>query len=202
MDFDEWVLDQKNSLPRFYFVFNSLGAITGIYPQHAAQDLSNKIEIPDSLHNEILAGQLAVADLAIDILTHTILKKEKILHFKESNSFLRISDTQFSKEKNFEIYLNVDKNKSTVTVEASANLGGTRPDQGVRKILNFDENLVLKFYFTDYNDPNILYYIVEVKLINLLENKFSQKIGSLPENFAVFTRKIFEKYGFTVYENS
>ena len=53
MDFDLWLESQKNLKPKFYLIYNESGLVTGIYPESAASEISNKIELLfNGIHQE------------------------------------------------------------------------------------------------------------------------------------------------------
>lgn len=199
MDFDLWVESQKNLIPKFYLIYNDEGMITGLYPESAALNIVNKVELSQELQDKINAGEKSLASFRIDIVTKQLFELETIKFFP---SLIRVSEINYSSYKNFEIYLIYDRSNSLVKVELSTNLGGTRPDDAERRILDIHPDLKMKFYFTDYNDPNILYDTIDIRVKDLLQGPVSAKVDVLPNRFGIFTKRLFDRYGLEVNENN
>ena len=77
----------------------------------------------------------------------------------------------------------------------SKEFGGTRaPKVSIkpRKIL-WDGDTSLNFFITDYNDPNLLFQIVYVKINDLIGKSYIVK--NIDYNaFSVYTRRLFKNY--------
>ena len=63
------------------------------------------------------------------------------------------------------------------------------------KKIYWDGETEMNFFVTNYNDPNVLYNMFTVKLSKLIEEDFLLEINC-PENFSVYTRRLFKKYIF------
>lgn len=197
MDFDLWLESQKNLKPKFYLIYNDAGSITGIYPESAAIDITNKIELSEDLRLQLNSGESKIESYKIDVVTKQLMIVESITFFP---SLIRVSDMHYVDDKNFEVYITYDRKDSLVNVELSSNIGGTRQDQTEKRMLDIHSGLIMRLYFTDYNDPNILHDKFEIQVQDLLVGHVSKKIESLPERFGVFTKPLFRRYGFTTNE--
>jgi hypothetical protein len=198
MDFDLWLESQKNLKPKFYLIYNESGLVTGIYPESAASEISNKIELSEELRFQLDSGESRIDSYRVDIVTKQLVILESIKFFP---LLIRATDMSYSGDKNFEVYITYNRQESLAVIELSSNLGGTRHDQTERRMLDIHPELTMRLYFTDYNDPNILHDKIEIRVQDLLKDRVSKKIELLPERFGVFTKRLFDRYGFEINEN-
>jgi hypothetical protein len=198
MDFDLWLESQKNLKPKFYLIYNESGLVTGIYPESAASEISNKIELSEELRFQLDSGESRIDSYRVDIVTKQLVILESIKFFP---LLIRATDMSYSGDKNFEVYITYNRQESLAVIELSSNLGGTRQDQTERRMLDIHPELTMRLYFTDYNDPNILHDKIEIRVQDLLKDRVSKKIELLPERFGVFTKRLFDRYGFEINEN-
>jgi len=198
MDFDLWLESQKNLKPKFYLIYNESGLVTGIYPESAASEISNKIELSEELRFQLDSGESRIDSYRVDIVTKQLVILESIKFFP---LLIRATDMSYSSDKNFEVYITYNRQESLAVIELSSNLGGTKQDQTERRMLDIHPELTMRLYFTDYNDPNILHDKIEIRVQDLLKDCVSKKIELLPERFGVFTKRLFDRYGFEINEN-
>jgi hypothetical protein len=198
MDFDLWLESQKNLRPKYYLIYNDGGTITGVYPESAAVEISNKIELSEELQSQLNSGETKISSYKVDILTKQLVILETVEFFP---SLIRASDMIYRENKNYDVYITYNRIESVAIVELSENLGGTKQDQTKRRLLDIRPELIMRLYFTDYNDPNILHDRLEIKVCDLLGNRISKEIAHLPERFGIFTKPLFNRYGFEINEN-
>lgn len=192
IDFDQWLESQKSQPVKFYFIYDGeTGVITGLYPESAAVNIENKLLITDEMHKNLLSGEDKIDDNRINVLTKTLVPKEKVI-IRENSSLHRVAEVQYQDSLDLEIYLRHSISKSSITVELS------KTD---KKNLQFNKEFELVFYFTDYNDPHILHNQLVVKLADLIDNNSSYKITDLPNKYSVFTNNVFFTYGIEFDEN-
>lgn len=199
MDFDLWIESQKNLVPKYYLIYNDVGIITGIYPESAALNILNKVDLPQELKDKISAGEKNLDLFRVDVITKRLVEIETIDFFPY---LIRATEINYSSDKNFEIYLVYDRLNSSVTVELSSNLGGTRFDDTERRFLYIHPDLKMRLYFTDYNDPNILHDTIDICVQDLFKGSVSTKVCDLPNRFGIFTKRLFDRYGLEVNENN
>jgi hypothetical protein len=197
IDFDIWLESQKNLKPKFYLIYNDNGSITGIYPESASIEITNKIELSEDLRSQLESGESKIESYKVDVVTRQLMIVESITFFP---SLIRVTDMNYVDDKNFEVYIIYNRQDSLVNVELSSNIGGTKQDQTEKRMLDIHSELIMRLYFTDYNDPNILHDKFEIQVQDLLKGYVSKKIESLPERFGVFTKPLFRRYGFTINE--
>ena len=191
MDFDLWLESQKNLKPKFYLIYNESGLVTGIYPESAASEISNKIELSEELRFQLDSGESRIDSYRVDIVTKQLVILESIKFFP---LLIRATDMSYSSDKNFEVYITYNRQESLAVIELSSNLGGTKQDQTERRMLDIHPELTMRLYFTDYNDPNCIYDTISLKISDLLEKSKKFTNLSLPPKFSVYTRRIFKNY--------
>jgi len=78
----------------------------------------------------------------------------------------------------------------------SERLGGTVPclkSNSVKQTI-WTDDVRLTLAITDYNDPNIIYYLITVNLSELKGQTKTIKDIKPPSQFSIFTRKLFKNY--------
>ena len=94
-----------------------------------------------------------------------------------------------------DVFLTYDKLNKTLTFELSIKYNGTKVVEDVAtKKIHWSGSTEMLFLITTYNDPNGLYYTAEISIESLIENKKILTNIDLPEDFSVYTRRIFKNY--------
>ena len=103
---------------------------------------------------------------------------------------------KWTKKKDFEIYITYNTKKKSLKFELTSEYGGSKKSKFKKKRVNAwagDTNM--RFFITDYNDPNIFYQAIDLSVANLMEYGIVvNKLHKLPEKFSIFTRRLFENY--------
>ncbi len=197
LDFDQWVQNYKPVTPKYFARFQPEdGSIVGIYPETALEDKSNIIEIDDETAMLVYEGKLQLSSCFIDIDSGTFQVAEiKVLN-KIDDVLHRIVDKQWSKfDDEEDIFVTVFSEKGKITIELSEKYNGTKPSskKSKRKI-HWDGSTVMTFLITDYNDPNVIFDVVKIKIDDLIGNSKTLPIKNIPEKFSVYTKRLFPKY--------
>lgn len=194
-DFDEWMKTLIIDEIKYYAVFDpSTGRISGVYPDHSAPDVASKIEVNQEIAESILEGVTTLDSYVIDIDSghleiielKSLTKIDDILH--------RIIDEKWSSITDADVLLISDRKNKKITIKLSEKF------YAARKIY-WDGNTEMCFFFTEYNDPNSLYEIVSLTIDQLFDGRSINLELTLPEEFSVYTRRIFKNYVIR-YENS
>lgn len=159
---------------------------------------TNLVDIDFDLAIKIIKGEIpnhrCFANLNIfkaEIIEERSLSLiEDVLH--------RIPEIQFSKYQSFDIMITYNNNK--FIIELNSELGGTYKESEIKKIIKWDPSVKLNFLLTSYNDPHIIYKIVEFPLSDLLTKSVLLECSNLPNRFSVFTNRVFKSYAIK-YEN-
>jgi hypothetical protein len=108
----------------------------------------------------------------------------------------RIISKEYSDITNPDLYLFYDSSNQTLTIELSEALGGTKQATDLTepvktKKIVWDGTTEMNFLITDYNDPNVLYEMISVKINELLgKSKTFENIDY--DKFSVYTRRLFK----------
>jgi hypothetical protein len=196
IDFDQWYLDWKPPVIEYVAVFNpQTGEVVGVGPSCAFENEKHKIPVDQELAESIINAEIKISSCVVDINSNTIEIAEIKSVFKIDDVLHRIISTDYSDITRPDIYLTYDSKKKTLKVELSKEFGGTRaPKVSIkpRKIL-WDGDTSLNFFITDYNDPNLLFQIVYVKINDLIGKSYIVK--NIDYNaFSVYTRRLFKNY--------
>ncbi len=197
LDFDEWVKNYKPVTPKYFARFQPEdGSIVGIYPETALEDKSNIIEIDDETAMLVYEGKLQLSSCFIDIDSGTFQVAEiKVLN-KIDDVLHRIVDKQWSKfEEEEDVFVTMFSDEGKMIIELSEKYNGTKQSskKSKRKI-HWDGSTVMTFLITDYNDPNIVFEVVKIKIDDLIGKSTTLRIKNIPEKFSVYTKRLFPKY--------
>jgi hypothetical protein len=197
IDFDTIISQQTTVNNKYWATFdNRTGKVLGIYPEDSLIPSNNKIEIDNSVVDDINEGEILLSNCIVDIASHEfrILSNQPISNSK--NLFHRIIEKQWSTALKHDIYINYYIADNTLTVAMSERLGGTVPclkSNSVKQTI-WTDDVRLTLAITDYNDPNIIYYLITVNLSELKGQTKTIKDIKPPSQFSIFTRKLFKNY--------
>jgi hypothetical protein len=174
------------------------GRIIGVGPTLAFHDRNNRIVVDEDIAIDMLLSKISMSKFMVDIETEelklvelkTLIKIDDVLH--------RLNEKKFSQEMFFDLYVICDIKNKTIKIELTEELKGTRKLEEGRSFRNrnirWDGQTNMNFYLTEYNDPNVLYEILCVKVSDLVEKSMIFKNIDFPKNFSVYTRRLFKKY--------
>lgn len=196
---EEYVIDFSDIvLPKTEFVacFNPLtGEVTAVGPLHGFRDEPNKIIIEDDIALSILEGKIHLSSCIVDVHNENFQISEVKSLVKIDDLLHRVVDSRFNKVSEIDILITFSKLKKEILIQMSENLGGTLPaiEKKTRSIF-WKGDTTMYFFITDYNDPNILYDTVSVNLDQLKDNNYVYKLNNIPDNFSLYTRRLFKNY--------
>jgi hypothetical protein len=190
MDFDQWVELQKNLEIRYYAGYNDEGMILGVGPEQGIMHHPSRIEIDAEVAVAILDGKENMFSYRVDIpsktlikinkfITHSVVKIDDVLH--------RVVDKQWS-----------DITDPDITISQSDRLLNFALNEKHKKLIWEGETEMI-FLLTEYNDPNILLSMINVRVSDLIDSNKEYTVDHLPTKFSIYTRRIFDKY---IYENN
>lgn len=197
LDFDEWLKNYTPVKPKYFAKFNPAdGSIVGIYPETALADTSNVVEIDDETAMLVYEGKLQLHSCFIDIDSGNFqIAEVKVLN-KIDDVLHRIVDKTWSTfEDEEDLFVTVFAKDKKISIELSEKYNGTREStkRSKRKI-HWDGSTVMTFLVTDYNDPNVIFDVVKIKIDDLVGNLITKEITNLPEKFSIYTKRLFPKY--------
>ncbi len=196
LDFDHWYLNWKPPVIEYVAVFEpETGAVISVGPSHAFVNEKHKVPIDKETAESIISAEIKIDSCVININSNTLEVAEIKSVFKIDNVLHRIISIEYTDEKNSDIYLTYNKKNKTLKIELSKEFGGTKtPIVPVkeRKIV-WDGDTEMNFLITDYNDPNVLFEIISVKIKDLVgKSKIFKNIDY--KKFSVYTRRLFKNY--------
>ena len=195
-EFDQWYLDWKPPVIEYVAVFDpQTGIVLSVGPSHAFENEKHKVPIDKETAESIISAEVKISSCIININSNTLEVAEIRSVFKIDNVLHRIISIEYADETPPEIYLTHNSKNKTLKIELSEEFGGTKkPIVPIkeRKIV-WDGDTEMNFLITDYNDPNVLFQIISVKIKDLVgKSKVFKNVDST--RFSVYTRRLFKNY--------
>ena len=196
IDFDQWIQNYELPPVEFVAVFDpNTGAVISVGPSHAFKDQKNKIVIDQELAESIINAEIKINNCVVDINSNTIEVAEVQSVYKIDDVLHRITSTKYSNTEKPDIYLTHSKKNKKLKIELGKEFGGTKKPKIPYRQRNiiWDGDTVMDFFITEYNDPNLTFETVSVKINELIgKSKIIENISY--ENFSVYTRRLFKNY--------
>lgn len=197
MDFDEWAKNYKPKPPEYVAVFDpDTGFVSAVGPSYAFENENYKTSIDQETAELIIEGKIKISSCIVDPRSAEFEIVEMKNIFKIDDVLHRIISTEWSDIEKFDLYLTHNSSNKTLTIELSEEFGGSKKLPAeyqpvkVRKTV-WAGDTEMNFLITEYNDPNLLYEMISVKINELLGNaKIIENIDY--ENFSVYTRRLFK----------
>lgn len=193
IDFDQWIASYQPPEIRYYVKFNNTGSVIGLYP--SAKEITDDDMLEIKLETALLIqeGKINLHCCYVDLENKEFGILKKILR-NDAGPLHRIVESKYAENKNFDIILTFDKGQ--LIVELAKKYGGTKTTKEKnKKPLKWSKDTQISFLVTSYNDPNIPYTDIKFSLGQLLGAKFVYQLDKdIPEDFSVYTRKIFSNY--------
>lgn len=197
VDFDEWLETYTPQEPQYVAVFETLtGAVKSVGPSHAFENENNKIFVDRELAESIIAGIVKIGSCIVDPSSNTLEISEVKNIFKIDDVLHRIISKQYSTVEKNDLYVIYDSSEKTLIIELSEEYGGTKllsdkfQPVMVKKII-WDGDTEMDFLITEYNDPNILYQMISVKISSLIGSRVVFHDVNYTD-FSVYTRRLFK----------
>jgi hypothetical protein len=197
IDVDEELESSKELQLVYWAVYDeTTGHIKGIYPNSSADNYTNKIIIDLDLALSIQNGSILLnscfVDLSADVLEisqiKTLITIDDVLH--------RVIEKQWCKELNNDIFIDYFRKKNEMTVSMTTKFQGTRvvEDNTVKGRIHWNTDTEMLLLITDYNDPNIVYYMLSLPINDLINQTKTFKNIILDTKFSIYTRRLFKNY--------
>jgi hypothetical protein len=196
LDFDQWYLNWKPPVIEYVAVFDSqTGAVLSVGPSHAFANEKYKVPIDKETAESIISAEIKIDSCVIDINSNKLEVAEIKSVFKLDNVLHRIISIEYTDQKNSDIYLTYNSKNKSLKIELSTEFGGTKvPVVPVKeRRIVWDGDTEMNFFITDYNDPNVLFEIISVRIKDLVgKAKIFKNIEY--KKFSVYTRRLFKNY--------
>lgn len=197
MDFDKWLANYKPKEVKYVAVFDPMtGSVKSVGPEHAFESETNKIFIDNEIAESIIEGKIKIGSCMIDPTANTLEIAEIKNIFKIDDVLHRIISSKYSEIEKNDLYITYDNSNKTLTIELSEEYNGTKKlsekfQPVKKKKVIWDGDTEMDFLITDYNDPNVLFEMISVKINNLIDNSVVVKNIDY-KNFSVYTRRLFK----------
>lgn len=188
IDFNTWFDNFKEQDTVYMAVFdNQTGQVISVGPSHAFENELHKLIIDSETAELIIEGTIKISSCVVDMQNNVMEIAEVKNVFKIDDVLHRIISKEYSDVENPDISLTYNRETKALTFQLSEVYNGTR------KIL-WDGETVMNFLITDYNDPNMLYNMISVKISDLLDQSFVVDNLEVPARFSIYTRRLFKHY--------
>lgn len=191
IDFDQWYLNHKIVIEYWAVYDPDTGKVKGIYPNESADEFQNKIKIPSDIAEDIGNGKISLANCFIDFESDTLEITEIKSLIKIDDLLHRIIEKKYAGIDHPDLIVSYDNKKLTFRLSDHA--------KGKKRI-HYNGDTLMDFYITEYNDPNMLYKKISIKLDDL-KNQDKHFDFRCDKRFSIFTRRIFKNY-ILIYENN
>ena len=186
IDFDTWLNDFPVEEVVYQAVYDEVtGKVISVGPSYAFPNEKYKVDVDSELAELIIEGKVSIGTCFVDMQNNVMEVAETKSVFKIDDVLHRIVSSEYAEFKNPDVILTFSDQSLTFALSEEYN--------GTRKI-NWDGETVMNFLITDYNDPNILYNMLSLKISDLVGNKVTVSNLDCPPKFSVYTRRLFKNY--------
>lgn len=180
-NFDEWIEDYKPAEIGYSAVYEpTTGKIISVGPTVAFANEKSKTMMDPDLAEKVISGKIPLHHCYVDLDSMTVEISETKSIYKVDDVLHRIIDIEYSTESKHDVVLSYDRQQGKLEIKISED-----------KKLHYNADTDLIFYMTDYNDPNILYQTIKMKI---MESSKIYSLEKLPERFSIYTNRVFRKY--------
>jgi hypothetical protein len=186
MDFDQFIANYVPEKPEYEAIYNGEGIVVSICPKGISNHIENRVSIDIDIVDQIHAGTLQLHNCFIDLDSKEIeITRQEYLK-KIDDIFHRIPEKKFI-DPNLIPDIKILYSKKTKKVKFSM----TEKLKG--KKIRWSGDTVLRFYFTDYNDPHKIVKKIEFTIDQLHKKNLTFDFD-LDKRFSVFTRRLLKNY--------
>jgi len=190
-------------LPKFEFMakFDPIsGFIQAVGPSVAFENDEYKLPIDEDIALLIIEGKMSMNSCIVNMQEQQVEVSQIKNLFKIDDVLHRITERKFCQNNNIDLLVVHSKKSQTFKFSLSTDFGGTlvnlcSKDSKKNKKTIWGGETTMQFYVTDYNDPNILYQQIEIKLVDLKSKDIIiEQTQEIPAYFSVYTRRLFKNY--------
>jgi len=200
LNIDKWLINNPAPVIEYAMVYDpESGQGLSIGPSHAFESEKYKIPVDSEKAELIIEGKIRLSSCFVDFRNNSLEITEVKNIFKIDDVLHRVISRQWTEIDRPDIYITYDKAKCTMKFELTEEFNGTKkmPKKyqpvSKRKVL-WDGETVMNFLITEYNDPNILYSMLAIKISDLSGKSKTIKNLELPDKFSLYTRRVFKNY--------
>jgi hypothetical protein len=185
---------------KYSAVFNpDTGRVTSVGPSAAFTNEKHKLEIDRDLAESIIDGKIRISSCIVDVRNNKFEINEIKTVFKIDDVLHRICTTEWTSLDCADVYVVCNVAEKTVKIEMTEEFHGTyklpeKYQPAVKRNVLWDGETVINFFITDYNDTNIMYNMLSLKVSDLVNTAKVFTDVDFPPKFSLYTRRIFKNY--------
>jgi len=168
------------------------GQLLGVYPGRTADQFSNKLKIDNELADAIRQGVTTLESCSVDLTSDelTILEVQSLI--KIDDILHRVIQKQWTQATDFDVYLKYYRTSKSFAVSLSDKF--FRDNKNTKHRIRWANDTEMTLLITEYNDPNVLYYTISLKIEDIIDKDKTFDNIDLPDRFCVYTKRIFKNY--------
>lgn len=192
LDFNDIILKELKYVVKYD---KETGKAISFGPRYVDENFDDEIEVDHDVADDIKEGKISLHNCYVDFYDNKLEIKENKFLYKIDDVLHRIIEKKFYNLKNPDIFVTYYRKKNKIRVELTDRFYGTKKgnDQTKQQRVGWNDEVVMDFYVTEYNDPHKVIESFSVKISDLVGNKFEKTI-ELPDRFSVFTRRLLKNY--------
>lgn len=196
MDFDKWISEYTPTPPKYVAVYDpETGSVKSVGPSFAFEGERYKLDIESDIAESILSGETSIHRCIVDVSSNklsiaeikSIIKIDDVLH-----RIILLTDSDIEDP---DVCLTYDSKNKTLKIEISEDFGGTKKMKRTKKSsrIVWDGDTEMSFLITEYNDPNMIFEQISVKISELMgSSKIIENFDYT--DFSIYTRRLFNNY--------
>jgi len=200
IDFEKILGELEFPKLTYVAIFNpDTGEVTSVGPAYTFPNVENKVDIDQSTAELIIEGKIRLNSCFIDMRENKLEIAEIKSMFKIDDVLHRIVEARWSNIERPDVFIEYNRKTKTLKIQLTEEFYGTKkvPKKfhpiAKRKVI-WDGDTEMNFLITEYNDPNILYKMVSIKVSDLVGKTKTISDLKLPERYSVYTRRLFKNY--------
>lgn len=186
IDFDTFIANFVPREPEYEAIFDDSGVVISVCPKGISEHIKNKVHIDLDIVEQIHSGTLHLHNCFVDLDSGEIeiIRKE---YLKKIDDILhRIPNLEFfDKSKSIDVKVTHDRKKSKIKFSMTEKLK--------TKKMRWSGDTILCFYFTDYNDPHILFDKFEITIDELYKKDRTFEF-EIDRKFSIYTKRLLKNY--------
>lgn len=200
VDFDSWLKTYQPEEIKYWAAYDpATGNVLGIYPGNSADDKPYKVLIETFIAQHIQESIIQLHACYVDpvkqefmvLYDKPVTKIDDVLH--------RVPNIDWSSIDEYDLYIECYPTEKKLNVALTEKFYGTRPADCDFKTRLVERNIFeIQLLITDYNDPNILYQTIKVKIEDLIGKEKTFTNVEFPEKFSIYTKRFFTNYVFEI----
>jgi len=172
------------------------GAVVSVGPEDAFLGVDNKISVDRDFVDGVVDCSINIHNCFVDFYDFKLEIKETKTLNKIDDVVHRIPESKYVDYLDADIYASYNYCNKILSIELSERFGGTRPlveKASKKQKMVWSGDTRMNFFITEYNDPHKLIHSISICLNDLIDKSFELELY-LPQNFSIFTRRLFKKY--------